>query len=82
MRDLWLRLHMWQRLALLASVGGEALGPEGVQCPSVGDWGAGREREDRSGWLGEWRNPHRCREGGLVRGVLKGRPGKGKTFEM
>ena len=38
---------MWQRIALLASMGGEALGPECVRCTSVrecqgGETGVGR----------------------------------------
>ena len=32
-RDPWLWPHKWQRMALLVSVGGEALGSEDVQCP-------------------------------------------------
>jgi hypothetical protein len=52
---LW--LCMWQRITLLASVGREALGPEGVHCHSVGEcqgWKMGA-----GGWVGE--NPHRGR---------------------
>jgi hypothetical protein len=57
-------------------VGGAALGPEGVQCPSV--------REARAGGreLGG-AHPHRDRRrGNGIGGFPKGRPGKGKTFEM
>jgi hypothetical protein len=32
-RDLWLWLHMWQRMALLDNSGEVVLEPEGVQCP-------------------------------------------------
>ena len=58
------------------SVGGEALGPEGVQCPSVGECQGG------SGWVGA--HPHRGGRGGWGwdREFLKGRPRKGKTFEI
>jgi hypothetical protein len=37
-------------------------------------------QEDGSGWVGE--HPHRGGGGGRDRGFPKGRPGKGKTFEM
>ena len=54
------------------SVGGEALRPEGVQCPSVGEFQGGRMGVVEWGaGGGEW-----------DRGFLKGRSGKGKTFEM
>jgi hypothetical protein len=59
-------------------VGGEALGPEGVQCPSVGKCQSGKTGVGR--WMGE--HPHRGRGGRCGRSFLKGRPGKGKTFEM
>ena len=39
---------MWQRMALWASMGGEALGPEKARCPSVG------ECQDREAGVGEW----------------------------
>jgi hypothetical protein len=46
-RDLWLRPHMWQRIALLdisARNGrGMALGPEGIRCPSVGNAREGKQ---------------------------------------
>jgi hypothetical protein len=66
-RDLWLRPHMWP---CWTSVGGAALGPENVQCHSVGEcqgrkWGVG-------GWVGE--HPHRGREdwiGGFQRGDME-----------
>jgi hypothetical protein len=54
-------------------VGGEALGPVKVLCPSIGgqpDPGSG------SGWVGEqgeWRRD---------RGFSEGKPGKAITFEM
>jgi hypothetical protein len=61
------------------SVGGEALGPEGVQCPSVGECQGGNMGV--GGWVRE--HPHRSRErGGWNRGFLKRRPGKGETIEM
>jgi hypothetical protein len=64
------------------SVEREALGPEGVQCPSIEEHrrcGVG----DRNGWVGGVAPSQRQgREEGWVRGFLKGGPGKGKTFEM
>ena len=39
---------MWQRMALVASVGGATLGPEGVRCPRV------RECQDRRMRMGGW----------------------------
>ena len=49
-------------------MGGEALRTEGVRCPSVvGGWGSTLIES-----VG----------GGMVSGVLKKRPGKGKTYEM
>jgi hypothetical protein len=61
---------------LFLSVGGVALRPEGVRCPSVGEC-QGR-KAGVSGWVGE----HSCRgrELGDGTGFLKGTPGKGKTF--
>jgi hypothetical protein len=53
-------------------MGGEALGPVKVLCPSIGE-GQGREWE----WLG-WGAGG---EGG-GRGFLEGKLGKGITFEM
>ena len=46
-RDPWLWSHMWQRMALLASVGVEALGPEIVDCPSVVEC---QDEKTRVGW--------------------------------
>jgi hypothetical protein len=57
---------------LLAAVGGEALGPEGVRCSSVGECQGGKTGV--GGWL--WEDPHRARE------VPNGKPRKGETFEM
>lgn len=58
------------------SVEGEALGPEGVRCPSV-------VREDRSGWVAGWVSTlTEAGDGGWNRGFPKGRSRKGKTFEM
>jgi hypothetical protein len=42
------------------SVGGESLGPDGVQCSSVGDCHGGKTGEGR--WVGE--HPHRGRVSG------------------
>jgi hypothetical protein len=53
-------------------MGGEALGPEKTQCPSVG------ECQDREVGVGGLVN----REKGMNRGFSEGKPGKGKTFEM
>ena len=59
---------------------GEALGPEGVQCPRVGEC---QGRKTGAGeWMGRGALSQRQREGGWDRGFPKGRPGKGKTFEM
>jgi hypothetical protein len=70
---------MWQRMALLDIKGGVALGPEGVQCPSVGGCQDKRARE--GGWVEE--HPHRGRGKGIwYRGFLERRPGEGITFEM
>jgi hypothetical protein len=43
--------HMWQRMALLASVGGAALEPEGIRFPSVGKFQGGKT--GMGGWVGE-----------------------------
>jgi hypothetical protein len=45
-------------MALLATVGGEALGPEGFQCPSVGEC---QGRKTGGGWMVGGENPHRGR---------------------
>ena len=39
-------------------------------------------QEDRSGWVGGGEPSYNQGEGGWDRGLLKGRPGKGKIFEM
>jgi hypothetical protein len=60
-------------------VEGEALRPEGVQCPSVGDCKGRKEGVGR--WVEEY--PHRGRgQGGWDRGVPERRPGKRITLEM
>ena len=59
-------------------MGGEALGPEGVQCPSVGEYQGGKM--EVGWWVGQ--HPHRGRGGKMGWGFLRGKPGKGKTFEM
>jgi hypothetical protein len=75
-RDPWHWPHMWQGWPW-TSVGGEALGPEGVQCHSVGECQGGRMG------VGEWGSTLiEAGRGGWDRGFLKGRPRKGKTFEM
>ena len=56
------------------SVGGEALNPEGIQCPCV------EEFQGRRMGVGGWRSTHIEAEG-MRWGFLKGRPEKGKTFE-
>jgi hypothetical protein len=43
-RDPWLWPHMW---SCWTSLGGEALGPVGVRCPSVGKFQGGRQE-----WVG------------------------------
>jgi hypothetical protein len=60
-----------------ASAGGEVLGPEGVQCSSVGECQGGRMG------VGRWESTLIEAGGGVWdRRFLKGRPGKGKIFEM
>jgi hypothetical protein len=52
----------------------QPLGPEGVRCPSVGEYQGGRMRVD--GWVGE--HPHRgTEERGWDREFPKGKPGRG-----
>ena len=43
-----LRPNMWQKMDLLEISGGVALGPTGVQCPSVGEYKGGKVGVD--GW--------------------------------
>jgi hypothetical protein len=65
------------------SVGGVALGPEGVQCPNVGECQGGKTKVDR--WVGGWESTLIEAVGGggrWDRGVPKRRPGKEKIFEM
>jgi hypothetical protein len=58
-------------------VGRETLGPEGVQCPNV------EECQDRRMGVGGWESTLiETGEGGWDRGFRKGRPRKGKTFEI
>ena len=59
-----------------SSVGGEALGPEGVRCFHVG------ECQGRKMGVGGWSTLIEAEEGGWDRAFLKGRPGKGKTIEI
>jgi hypothetical protein len=59
-------------------VGGEVLGPESVQCPSVEEC-QGRKTGVVGGWLSTLIE---AGGGGCDRGFPKGRPGKGETFEM
>ena len=62
-----------------ASVGREALGPDRVPCPRVGECQGKKTGVSRC--VAE--HPHRGRgRGRWDRSVLKGRPGKGKTFEV
>jgi hypothetical protein len=56
-RDPWHWPHMWQRMALLDILEGEALGSESVRCPSVGECQAGK---DMRKWVGGG-VPHRGR---------------------
>jgi hypothetical protein len=63
----------------LASMGRDTLGPLKSGNPSVGEF------EGREAGVGRWEGEHPYRsswERGWDRGVSKGRPGKGKTFEM
>jgi hypothetical protein len=59
-------------------VGGEALGSESVRCPSVGECQGGKME------VGGWESTfiEAGGRGGWDREFPKGRPGKGKTFEM
>jgi hypothetical protein len=59
-------------------MGGEALGPEGIRCPSVGECLGGKTGV--GGWVGGWvrEHPHR----GRVSRMGLGRPVKGKTFKI
>jgi hypothetical protein len=51
------------------SVGGEALGPEGVQCSSVGECQGGKK--GGGGWV--WEHPYRGKRwGGGVEGFRRG----------
>ena len=59
------------------SVGGEALGTEGVQCSSVGEC-----QDGRMGVRGWGNTLIEVGGGEMGWGFLKGRPGKGRTFEM
>ena len=63
-------------MALLASVGGVALGPEGVRFPSVGECQSGRLE-----WVGRW--GHSFMEaggGGMGFGVYKVETWKGENI--
>jgi hypothetical protein len=73
----WHWPHIWQKMALLASVRADALGPEGVQCPSAGEY---------QGWrmgVSVWGSTL-LEAGGVEMGysVSMSETGKGKTFEM
>ena len=58
-------------------VGGEALGPEGVRCPSVGEC---LGRKEGSVWVGG-EHPNRGRRRGNGIRVSRGEPWDGETFE-
>jgi hypothetical protein len=59
------------------SVGGEALGPEGVLCPSVGECQSGRTEE------GGWESTIiEAGGGGMEWGFQRVDLGRGNTFEM
>jgi hypothetical protein len=77
------RIHMEGHMALATRwlcwtlVGGEALSTEGVQCHSV------EECHSRRIGVGRWgRTCIEAKGEEWDRGLLKGRSGKGKTFEM
>jgi hypothetical protein len=58
-------------------VGGEVIGPEGTRCSSVG------KCEGRRTGVGGWGSILKSQgEGRWDRRFPKGRPGKGKMFEM
>jgi hypothetical protein len=77
-RDPWSWLHMWQRMALL-DICGKRVPWVWVcsmpQCRGMPGW------KDRSGWVGGGGPSQRQGEGD-GRGLPKGGPGRGKTFEM
>jgi hypothetical protein len=75
--DPWCWLYMWQKMALLDISGRR--GPLSCACSMPHCRGMPRW-EDGSWWVGE--NPHRGKGRGWDRGFLKGRPERGKTFEM
>jgi hypothetical protein len=58
------------------SLGRMALGPEGAQCPSVGEWQGKKARV--GGWVGE--HPHRGRGKGDRIGVSEGETWKGENI--
>ena len=63
-------------------MGREDLGPEGVQCPSVGNARAGR-RDGVGECVSGWGSTLIEAGGGRIGWrFLKGRPEKWKTFEM
>lgn len=72
--------YTWRDTYLQPSVRGGVLGPEGVQCPSVGECQGGKAR------VGEWVGEHPHRDGGeemdwgFRRGDLE--CGTFETFEM
>jgi hypothetical protein len=72
----WHWPHMWQRMALLDICGRR--GPWAWGCLMLQGRGMSG-REDGSGWVGE--HPHRGRGGGMG-WFLKGRPGKGKNWNV
>ena len=57
-------------------MGGETLGPEGDQCPVVGE--CQRRKVGVGGWMGE--HPHRGRERGIGSGVSEGETWKGENI--
>jgi hypothetical protein len=61
-RDPWILLNMWHRMAFLASVGGEALGPETLGC-LIPKYRGMPGQEDRSGQVGG--RAHRGRGRGM-----------------
>jgi hypothetical protein len=76
-RDPWLQLICGRRWPYWISVGGEALGPERVQCPSVG--GCQGDKTGMGGWVNTLID---AGEGRWDKRFQKGRPEKEKTFEL
>jgi hypothetical protein len=76
LRDPWLLLHMWQRMALLDISGRSS---PWVWAGSMPQYSGIPGLEGRNRWVGGGWGVERQGEG---MGIPEGRPGKGITFEM